>query len=186
MTRPLNELLAAADALKVAPLYAAPMPHAITVKDIRHELAHRDMIASELADAVREMQKRLDVYRTSLEESESTEHKLRAKLRKALNDVAQKAMDYSRNTDFGGEDAERLAALDASKDAAERLFLSAPPAPIDEAAERKEMAKPFRDFFGAEFADPDWEMEHVFWYEAWLAAKRHVGAIRPDEKEPPR
>ena len=42
-----------------------------------------------------------------------------------LSDVAQKAMDYSRNTDFGGEDDERLAALRLAKDVALAAYESA-------------------------------------------------------------
>lgn len=44
---------------------------------------------------------------------------------KALNNVAQKAMDYSRNTDFGGEDDDRLRALDAAKNHVIRLHADA-------------------------------------------------------------
>lgn len=73
MTRPIEELLAAADALKVAPLYgerkvewerANEYWHLVTSRgraEAADELAHRDALAIELAEAVREMQVALDM-----------------------------------------------------------------------------------------------------------------------------
>lgn len=133
MTRPLIELLDAADALKVAPLYADRDARTLDAHYTRHEqtgerlrarfeviaeLAHRDMIASELADALKTANERLQAYEREIgvrmyeaAKAESERDDLRAKLAEAeeawhlANGVADLAMKHR---DLAERDAVRL------------------------------------------------------------------------------